>query len=515
MTICLITPPSAFLLDERVFMTLGILRVATVLEDAGHMVELVDLSGVENFEQAIEVHARRSRARVFGITATTPQLPAATKLAHAIRRVRSDARLVLGGPHVTLVHAAARREQRLGLPGRGLRALEHLHALFDVLVAGDGEQAVLLAIGDTPPPLIDGDEPSSGLFLAGDRLAALPRPARHLVDVDSYRYEVDGVRALSVIAQLGCPFGCGFCGGRESPAFRRVRIRPTADVIAELRHLHETYGTCGFMFYDDELNVNRKMVELMDAIARLQDELAVEFRLRGFVKSELFTAAQADALYRAGFRWILTGFESGSPRILRNINKKATRDDNTRAVDIAHGRGLKVKALMSVGHPGESADTIRDTHDWLLEVRPDEFDVTVITTYPGTPYYDYAVPHASESGTWVYTVNDDRLYSLEVDYTTTADYYKGDPDGGYQAFVYTDYLSRDELVTLRDHVERDTRTRLGLPFLRPAAMLRYEHSMGQGMLPPSMLRSSKPRPAAPGHTGAESTTVDDSLLGVT
>ena len=32
MAVCLIIPPSIFLLDERVFMTLGILKVAAVLE---------------------------------------------------------------------------------------------------------------------------------------------------------------------------------------------------------------------------------------------------------------------------------------------------------------------------------------------------------------------------------------------------------------------------------------------------------------------------------------------------
>ena len=32
--ICLVTPPSIFLLDERVFMTLGILKIAAVLEKA-------------------------------------------------------------------------------------------------------------------------------------------------------------------------------------------------------------------------------------------------------------------------------------------------------------------------------------------------------------------------------------------------------------------------------------------------------------------------------------------------
>ena len=68
-------------------------------------------------------------------------------------------------------------------------------------------------------------------------------------------------------------------------------------------------------------------------------------------KAELFTDEQAEAMYAAGFRWLLCGFESAHPIILRNINKKATRSDNTTMLRIAHKHGLKVKALMSVGHP--------------------------------------------------------------------------------------------------------------------------------------------------------------------
>ena len=41
---------------------------------------------------------------------------------------------------------------------------------------------------------------------------------------------------------------------------------------------------------------------------------------------------------------------------------------------------------MSIGHPGESQETILDTHRWLLAVKPEDFDVTIVTTYPGTPY---------------------------------------------------------------------------------------------------------------------------------
>jgi hypothetical protein len=283
-------------------------------------------------------------------------------------------------------------------------------------------------------------------------------------------------------------------------------MRTAENVVAEMTHLHQSYGVRGFMLYDDELNVNPQMMNLMANIQVGQKRLQVEFRLRGFIKAELFTEAQAAAMYRAGFRWILVGFESGAPQILGNINKRATQDDNTRCLKIAREHGLKVKALMSVGHPGESEETIEQTREWLLRVRPDDFDVSIITTYPGTPYYDHAVPHPDRSGIWVYTYakTGDRLYTHDLDYALVADYYKGNPDGGYHAFVYTDFLSGDALVELRDRLERDIRARLGIPFNPAARAIRYEHSMGQsGPLPPEVLRSTHgaagplpgPRPA--------------------
>ncbi len=495
LTICLIVPPSIFLLDERVFMTLGILKVAAMLEQFGIAVEMLDLSGVANYEEAIRSYASMSVAKIFGLTATTPQMLAVGRIQEVLRATRPDARLILGGPHVTLVNAAAKKEHARRDPGRATRALTQLSGLFDVLVAGDGEVAIFRALEDDAPRLIDADDPKSELFLDSAQLTELPFPARHLVDVGSYHYSVDGVRALSLIAQLGCPFGCGFCGGRESPSLRRVRMRTTQSVVQEIVHLHQVYGVNGFMLYDDELNVNPKMIELMAAIAAAQRERHTDFRLRGFIKSELFTDAQADAMYQAGFRWILVGFESGSPRILTNINKKASVADNTRCIEIARRHGLKVKALMSMGHPGESEETALQTHQWMVDVAPDDFDVTIITTYPGTPYYDEAVPHPSTPGHWTYTYakTGDRLHMSEVDYLKVADYYKGDPDGGYRAFVWTDALSSDDLVRLRDFVERDGRARLGIPFNSSAPALRFEHSMGQfnAQLPLNMLRKSQ------------------------
>lgn len=491
--VLLVTPPSLFLLDERVFMSLGLLKVGAVLERAGVAVEHLDLSGISNYLDALDAALASTRATAVAVTTTTPQLPAAAKVAALVRERRPDLRLVVGGPHPTLTHAAVKLEKKRGKVARAHAALDRLLALFDVVVSGDGEAAIFEALAPSAPRVIDADDPASGMFMSNADYEDSPWPSRHLVDVESYRYEIEGKKSTSIIAQLGCPFKCSFCGGRNTKMLRKIRMRTAANVVAEMEHLYRQHGFTGFMLYDDELNVNREMVALMGAIADLQARIGADFRLRGFVKAELFTAEQAAAMRRAGFRWLLCGFEAGHPRILENIQKQATREDNSRVLEVAAAHDLKVKALMSVGHAGESEETVLAVRDWLLEVRPADFDVTVISTYPGTPYYDEAEPHPSLPGVWTYTAKSgDRLHAHEVDYAETADYYKGDPDGGYTSYVFTDHLRAEEIVALRDRVEREVRERLQIPFNPGAPAQRFEHSMGQGSneLPGFVLRRS-------------------------
>jgi radical SAM superfamily enzyme YgiQ (UPF0313 family) len=477
--VSLIIPPSGFLLDERVFPTLGVLKVAAVLEQAGVDVGVLDLSGVRDVPAAVAAYLAGDDSDAYGLTATMPQMPSAAAIVTQIREAKPEAKTILGGPHVTLMQASARQEEARNESGRATRAMGELSGLFDVLVCGDGERAMPVALTQVAPPVIDGDDPKSLLFLQSSDLDEMPLAARHLIDLDSYHYAIDGVRAQSLVAQLGCPFACNFCGGRRSPFLRRIRTRSTACVLAELRHLYEVYGTRGFMFFDDELNVNRQFMELLDGIVRLQDELGVEFRLRGFLKSELITEPMAAAMYRAGFRQVLVGFESGSPRILRTIDKKATLEDNTRAVDVLHKHGMAVKAAMSVGHPGESDETIEASRRWLLQVQPDEFDVTVITVYPGTPYFDDA--RESTPGVWTYTdkKTGDRLHAYPVDHLSDQNFYKGIP-GTYRSYVYTDALSAADLCQRRDELESDVRASLRIPYPAAAPAMAYEHSMGMG-----------------------------------
>ena len=494
MTICLITPPSPFLLDERVFMHLGILKVASSLESRGYKVEFLDLSGIDNYLDVIGDYCKNKTGVTFGITATTPQVPFAVNVSKKIKESMQNSKVILGGPHVTLMNTAAKREAKRGLDKSDRASVEisNLINLFDVLVCGDGELSIFEAL-HIDSGIVDADDRKSKYFLSNQDFSDLPLPARHLVDVESYKYTIEGRKSTSLIAQLGCPFKCSFCSGRNSPFLRKIRQRSSDSIIEEMKHLYHNYGYTGFMFYDDELNVNKGLIELLNKITDLQMNLGEEFRLRGFVKAELFKEEQAAAMYRAGFRWLLTGFESGDERILKNIKKMAKKSDNTRAVEIAKKHNLKVKALMSIGHAGESIETVNNTKQWLLDVEPEEFDCTIITTYPGSPYFDDAVKRPD--GTYVYTsdVTGDKLYQSSIDYLSELDYYKGDPDGGYVSYVWTDHISAPDLVTARDELEKEVRSKLGIKFNPANPGVKYEHSMGMGNIniPEHILRRSK------------------------
>lgn len=514
MLVTLITPPSVFLLDERMFPNLGILKVASSLERAGWRVAHLDLSGYKNFANITAEYAMTTESNIFGITATSPQLPSTVEIAAAIKSVRPDAKIILGGPHATLVYAAKQVEEKQGRVGRAHRAAERLEQIFDVLVAGDGEEAIFLACEPDSPKVINADGfkvqgERSKFFLTPKQLEESPMPARHLIDLSSYNFKIDGVQASSLIAQLGCPFECGFCAGRNSPTLRHIRTRSSEAILEEMVHMYKVHGIRGFMFYDDEQNlIHKEFIELLELITKTQRDLGTEWRLRGNVKSQLFNAEQAEAMFKAGYRKVLIGFESGSPRILHNIRKRATQEDNTRCLEYAHKHKLDVKALMSIGHPGESRETVDESRRWLRATKPAEADFTIITPYPGSPYYDGAMPTGEVKDgrdTYVYTCKDgfsgdapDKLYQVELDYRTESDYYKGDPNALVVSHVWTDYLSPEELVAERNQLELDIREGLGIPFYRRAEPLNaddvsFGHSMGQTpILPDRMFRVTPP-----------------------
>jgi hypothetical protein len=127
-----------------------------------------------------------------------------------------------------------------------------------------------------------------------------------------------------------------------------------------------------------------------------------------------------------------------------------------------------------------------------LKVRPDDFDCTIITTYPGSPYFDNAEKHGD-----IYIYADpetgDKLFQSPINYLEDLDYYKGDPEGGYVSYVWTEHLSAEGLVAARGHLEAEVREKLNIPFNPSRPGIIYEHSMGMGNsgMPDHIFKSSE------------------------
>lgn len=467
MRICLINPPSPFLLDDRVFPTLGILQVAAVLEEHGHEVHVEDLGGVQDYTAQMATVAAAGWD-AFGVTATTPQFPAAVSIARAIRSVAPDRRIVIGGPHATVMPESTVLD-------------------FDVCVRGDGELAADLAFSPHSPALID--------EATNTTKGELPWhwPARHLIDLNSYKYSLMGVKGTSMMLSQGCPYNCSFCCGRLIPYYRRVRVRNIDDVVLEMRSLMDTYGIQSVMAFDDEVNLlNEPLLEFCNKIAPLG------MKFRAFVKANLFSDIQAEAMARAGFVEVCTGVESGDDRVLGIMDKQTTRAINKRFVDTARKHGMRAKAFCSLGHAGENLESANNLRSWLIDAAPDDFDVTVITIYPGTPIW--AARESVGTGKdgkrlcrYVKQSKNPREHGAtllfeEVDYATEFAFYKGKPTE-YVSHVWTPDLSREDIVRLRDEIEDDARKALGIPYPKRfsgdhiGGEQNFEHSMGAGLSP--------------------------------
>jgi radical SAM superfamily enzyme YgiQ (UPF0313 family) len=94
---------------------------------------------------------------------------------------------------------------------------------------------------------------------------------------------------------------------------------------------------------------------------------------------------------RAGCRLLVTGFESGDPQILRNMQKGFTVEQAQQFMRDARAAGLLVHGCFVVGNPGETRQTMERTLEFAKALMPDSAQFYFVHPYPGTEYYRWAV----------------------------------------------------------------------------------------------------------------------------
>jgi len=479
MRVMCVIPSSPWLSDSKVMASLGVLFVASSLRKAGHDVTVLDLEGCPDWQDRVRSAVADRRPEAVGITGTSAHFPFAVQINRIVKDTDPSIRTILGGAHATMGPQSAVR------------------GAFDVIVLDDGISGIHLALELGAPEHVETVPTKAGpVSLKGVVRGPLvdpalwPLPARDLVSIRDYKYYIAGdpeKLATIVIWTMGCPMNCLFCGGREVAFYRRYRVRPVAQVIAELWHIRETYGFEYAVAMDDELNIRKTW--LLDFCAAMSRERPMK-GWRAFVKSELFDDECASAMAQAGCIEVCSGVESGSDRILDAwVRKHTSYAINKQAVATAHKHGIRFKAFTMVGNPGETRDDVLKTRDWILDAKPDAFDVTVFQPYPGSPIFNALFPSEGRAELPTKHMEGLPIDALLPDFEHESWAYKSVP-GEYKSATRTlgidgsPGLAPEELVALRDEIDAECKAALGHDQIHRtsplfAAQQVYEAGMGQ------------------------------------
>ena len=88
---------------------------------------------------------------------------------------------------------------------------------------------------------------------------------------------------------------------------------------------------------------------------------------------------------RAGCVEVSLGFESGSPAMLKNMNKRFSLFDVRHAARLFHKQGIRLNGYLLLGGPGETRETVLESLTFADSLPLDFLKITTgIRIYPGT-----------------------------------------------------------------------------------------------------------------------------------
>ncbi len=279
-----------------------------------------------------------------------------TELVSALKRIRPDLIIILGGPEVSY--------ELDGQP---------IVQEADYVITGEAD----LKFAEVCRRLLAGDKPAFKIIPAGlPDLNQLAPPYELYTDRDVAH------RVIYVEASRGCPFTCEFClSSLDIP----VRQFPLPALLENLERLLER-GVRQFKFVDRTFNLNlatsRTLLHFF--LDRHQPGLFVHFEM---IPDRLPEALrEVIARFPPGALQFEVGIQTFNPRVAQLISR---RQDYDRLADNFHflrrHTGVHVHADLIVGLPGETLAGFGEGFDRLLALGPQEIQVGVLKRLRGTP----------------------------------------------------------------------------------------------------------------------------------
>ena len=364
---------------------LGILAVSTPLLRAGYQVRIVDSTITPNFQKAVLKELDDALCLAVSLV-TGPMIRETVQIARAAKTLYPEKPVVLGGWHPSL------------LPDQTLAA-----EFVDIVVKGQGEDAFLEVVRR-----IEAGESMRGVEGAGYKedgrlvfntprtlrpIREMPPKAYHLADFDAYA-RVCGRRWAMYTSSLACPYQCAYCTNAGVYG-RKWNALEAEQVVEETTDLVRRYNLQLLWIVDDNFLVD---LDRAVAIAEGLVRRGVKFDWSIQATTNLVARLSVDELKllrRAGLSQVAQGADSGSPHVMRLMNK------NFQSLETIHTAAAKLTAAgirpsfnIIFGFPGEGEKERRESIHFVMDVcrryPGAEFWTNIFTPYPGAPVMERA-----------------------------------------------------------------------------------------------------------------------------
>jgi len=392
---------------------LGVLYMAAVLEREGIPVRTLPSHMMGMTIPAIATWVEVEKPDVFGITITTENRLEAFDLARAVKKIRPETFVIVGGPHCT----ATPLDTMTYVPQS------------DMVVSGEAEETIVevmraLNAGATDFSKIDGvtfRSDDGRIIQTTPRtrmpdLNALPLPARHLEDMAIYNFTVDvpgkgRLPAANLMTSRGCPFDCNFCATPTNWG-RKVRGVSPERVIEEIELCIHHYDAKVIWFYDDTLNYNPARLE---RICDMMIERRLDINWFCEIRVDVMKRALFDKMVEAGLFHFGFGVESANERICRDIiHKQATLDQAKMVINWANETNITANPFFIFSHPTETWEEALETLEFAESLKGRaQCSMAILHVYPGTALWNRAESEGKipDDFTWT-NADDERIVEL-------------------------------------------------------------------------------------------------------
>lgn len=375
MTRIVLVHPAPKIWTRAALVPLGLAYIAAYLEKNG-------FDDIQVVDYNVEPKARLPKADIVGITATTPLIKSAWKIAKRAKQM--GAITVIGGPHVS------------ALPEESARLPQ-----VDFVCIGEGEETLLELCRTVEKKKKDFTKIKGLCFKKGRKLILtrprpfitnldiLPFPAYHFFKLPLYTSTQPLIStrkpAMGILTSRGCPFGCNFC--YKGTFGRTWRARGVENVLTEWEYLVKELGVAEIALMDDGFNLDiERAIKICQEIKKR--DLAIPWRAHNGIRADRAPKRLLRAMRNSGCYIISFGVESGVQRVLDLMGKDLQLKEVIKTFKNCRDLGILIMAFFMIGNPGETREEIKKTINFSLELDPDFAQFSVTTPFPGTPIFD-------------------------------------------------------------------------------------------------------------------------------